>query len=346
MKKILIAVIGIAVLFTACKQGEKNEKEDKKNYRLAVKVEELKIVDFNHFIEVSGSIEALNDAFISPEMNGQIKKIYVEEGDYVQKGQKLAVLNTEVARKSIEELKTGLELAETMYKKQKKLWEDSIGSEIQFLQAKNNKETLEKKLETLNAQLEMSVITAPFSGMVEEVRQKDGEMGTPGFQIMQLVNLSKLKIISDVSEAYISKIDEGDTVHISFPSLEGYNFIKPIHRTGNVIKSGNRTFEIEIRLNNKNRKLKPNMICNIELNDYSNDSALIVPSIIIKKDLKGNFLFKTKEKEGKIIAEKVRVKTGKSYKDKTEILSGLKEGDKVIVKGYNLVSEGSELEIK
>ncbi len=154
MKKLLIGILGLVVLFSACNQEENKDKKDKKNYRQAVKVKKLKTKEFNHYIKVSGSIKAINDAFISPEMNGQIKAIYVEEGDYVKKGQKLAILNTKVTRKSIEELKTGLDLAKTMFKKQEKLWNDSIGSEVQYLQAKNNKETLEKKLETLNAQLE------------------------------------------------------------------------------------------------------------------------------------------------------------------------------------------------
>ncbi len=345
MKNIGLILIAI-ILITSCKSEIEETKKKLKNFKVPVETSILELVKFQHIMTVSGNVEAVNDAFISPEMNGQIKQIYVNEGDRVQKGQILAILNTEVTQKSIEELKTGLELATTLYEKQKDLWDQKIGSEIQFLQAKNNKEQLEKKLETLNAQLKMSTITAPFAGIVDDIMQKEGELGTPGRQIMQIVNLSKLKIKADVSEVYLPKINKGDTVIVEFPAYPDIEMKIPISRIGNVIKSGNRTFELELKLNNISEKLKPNIISILHINDYSDDSAIVVPSIIVKKDMKGEFLFIVKKIDNKTVAKKVYVKSGMSYIDKTEILEGLKPNQKIIIEGYNLVSNNSEIEIK
>ncbi|MFH2096744.1 MAG: efflux RND transporter periplasmic adaptor subunit [Bacteroidota bacterium] len=343
----LLIYAGLTLLLLSC-GGTKNEQaeEETTDFRTPVRVKVLGYEKFDHFIEVTGSVEAIYDAYISPEMNGQIKKIFVSEGDYVRAGQTLAILNTEVTQKGIEELKTGLDLATTLFEKQKELWDQGIGSEVQYLQAKNQKEALEKKLETLQAQLRMSTITAPFDGIVDNILQKEGELGTPGRQLMQVVNLSQLKINADVSEAFIPVVHKGDTVRISFPTYPDIIVHAPVNRTSNVIKSGNRTFEVELRMNNIDGKLKPNLISLLQINDYSKDSALVVPSIIVKNDMKGSFLFTTENTDSSIVAKKVYVKTGKSFGDKTEILKGLKTGDKVIVEGYTQVSNGSEIEIK
>ena len=320
----------------------------KENYLVPVRIKKMHTDTFVHLIEVNGSVEAINDAFISPEMNGQIKKIYVEEGDRVSKGQLLVSLNTSVTQKGIEELETALELANTMYKKQKELWDQKIGSEIQFLQAKNGKESLEKKLETLKAQLAMAQIKAPFNGIVDEIFQKEGEMASPGFKVVQLVDLSKLKVNADISENYLSSIKKGNLVSVTFPAYKDIEFKDvPISRTGNVVKLDNRTFTMEVKINNENNQLKPNIISIIHINDYVNDTAFVVPSIILKRDVNNKFfLFVVTKKGGEFVAKKAYVETGKSYLDQTEILSGLKKGQQVIVEGYNTVSTGTKIQIK
>ncbi len=318
----------------------------KENYLVPVRTKNIITEEFDHFIEVNGSVEAVNDAYISPEMNGQIKKIYVEEGDRVSKGQLILCLNTAVTRKGIEELQTALELANTMYMKQKELWDQKIGSEIQFLQAKNGKESLEKKLETLKAQLAMAQIKAPFDGIVDDIFLKEGEMASPGFKVVQLVDLTKLKVNADLSENYLSSIKKGDTVLVTFPAYKEIEYRVPISRTGNVVKLDNRTFTIEVKLNNRKNQLKPNIISIIHINDYVNDSACIVPSIILKRAVNNEFfLFIAEKKDGEYIAKKTYVKTGKSFRDQTEILSGLKQGQQVIIDGYNTVSTGTNIQI-
>ncbi|UCH13426.1 MAG: efflux RND transporter periplasmic adaptor subunit, partial [Bacteroidales bacterium] len=159
-------------------------------FSIPVKTKYVKYEPFKHYIEVQGNIEAVEDAFISPEMGGRIKKIHVKEGQRVKRGQLLVSLNTDVTESTIQEVKTGLELAKKLYDKQKSLWEQKIGSEMQYLEAKNTCEQAEARLKTLKAQLEMSNIRAPFNGIIDEIFQKEGELGSPGFRILQMVNLS------------------------------------------------------------------------------------------------------------------------------------------------------------
>ncbi len=321
-------------------------------FMVPVVTKEMIYEPFKHYIEVQGNIEAVEDAYISPEMGGQIKKIYVREGERVQKGQLLVALNTDVTESSIQEVKTGLELARKLYDKQKSLWEQNIGSELQYLEAKNTYEQAEARLKTLQAQLEMSNIRAPFDGLIDNIYQKEGELGAPGFRILELVNLSKLKIVAEVSETYLPSISKGKIVGVTVPTYADMKLNVPIYRTGNVINPANRTFTVEVRLDNTNNKLKPNMFALLKINDLTIDSAMIVPSNIIKKDIiktaGGNFkefLFIAAEKDNKSIAKKVYVVTGQTYNNESVIKSGLAPGQKVIVEGYNTVSTGTEVKI-
>jgi len=315
-------------------------------YKTPVSIKEVNFEPFNHFIEVSGNIEAVNAAYISPEMGGQIKEIFVKEGDRVNKGQKLAKLNSSTIDKNINELNTALEYASIIFDKQKKLWDQKIGSEIDFLTAKNTKEGLEDKLETLKAQLELLIIKAPFDGIIDDIIQKEGELAAPGAQMMQLVNLKKLYVNADVAEIYLPVIRKGDKVELSFPSFPELAKIAKIHRVGNIIHPQNRTVNIQLKVNNKNEVLKPNGLALIEINDYSTDEALIVPSIVIKQDVKGSFLYVVKNQGKSILAEKKYVQSGVFYKDQSMIINGLSVGDKVIVEGFNQISDGSEIEVK
>lgn len=321
-------------------------------FSIPVKIKNVKYEPFRHYIEVHGSIEADEDAFISPEMGGRIKKIHVKEGQRVKKGQLLVSLNTDVTESTIQEVKTGLELTKKLYDKQKSLWEQKIGSEMQYLEAKNAYEQTEARLKTLKAQIEMSNIRAPFNGIIDEIFQKEGELGAPGFRILQMVNLSKLKITADVSEAYLPSITKGKPIEVSIPTYPDMKLVVPIYRAGNVINAANRTFRVEVQLGNKNEILKPNMLAVMKINDLTIDSAIIVPSNIIKKDIlkssEGSFkefLFIAEEKDDKIVANKIYVETGETYNNESVITGGLQPEQKVIVEGYNTVSTGTEVRI-
>ena len=301
---------------------------------------------FDHFFEATGEIESVNDAYISPEINGQVVSIDVVEGQKVKKGQRLAKLNTSLIEKNMQEVKTQLDFAKIMYDKQSDLWNRNIGSERQYLEAKNGYESLKNKYETLKTQYEMAIITAPFGGVVEDIMIKKGELAGPGMMLMQLVSLDKLLIKIKLSEAYLPSIKVGNTVEINFPAYPDLQINADISRIGNVINKQNRTFIVEVELRNFDNRLKPNMLVNVTFNDYSDTDNFVVPSILIKKDLKGNYLYIVSKKDNLDIASKMYVVTGKSYKDKTELYSGLETGELIITDGYNNVSDGSVINLK
>ena len=316
------------------------------NESIPVEVMSVFYGPFNHYIEVSGTAEAVNEAFISPEVSGQIREMYVNEGDYVERGQLLAKLNTEITESNIADMETELGLATVVFEKQQRLWEKGIGSEIQYLNAKNNKESLEQKLVTLRAQMDMALIKSPVSGIVDKIYHKKGELAIPGAQLMQIVNLEELYINADVSETYLGQVNEGEKVKVEFPVYPDMKFEVPIYRKGNVINPNNRTFTVQLKLKNPDHLLKPNILSVIHINDFSADSALVIPSALIKQDITGSYLYTMQQAEGKWIARKLYVTTGKSYLDKTMVVAGLQPGQKVIVQGYNLVSDGSEVYVK
>ena len=314
--------------------------------KIPVDVMAVSYEPFNHFIQVSGTAEAVKEAYISPEVGGQIREIYVSEGDFVERGKLLAKLNTEMNESSIADMQSSLDLATVVYEKQKRLWEKGIGSEIQYLNAKNNKESLEQKMVTLRAQLDMAMLKSPVSGVVDEIYRKKGELASPGFQLMRIVNLEEIYINADVSETYLSQVNEGEIVQVEFPVYPDMKLEVPIYRKGNVINPNNRTFTVQLKLKNPDRLLKPNILSVIRINDFSADSAVVIPSVLIKQDITGSYLYTIQQSEGKWIARKVYVTTGKSYLDKTMVITGLQAGQRIIVQGYNLVSDGSEVYVK
>jgi RND family efflux transporter MFP subunit len=312
---------------------------------ISVIAEKVKAEPFNHYFIASGKVELENQAAISAETNGQVKKIYVKKGQRVKKGDILIALNTSIIENSISEVKIGLELATKVYEKQKALWEQNIGTELQYLQAKNQKESLEQKLKTLNAQLDMSIVKAPFDGIVDDIYIKEGELASPGKPIAYMLNPERIKIEADISESFLNKIHVGDKIMVTFPTFPDIKIESKITRIGNFIDPKTRTIKIQVDAKNPSGKIKPNQIALLHINDYYNPKAITVPSIILKQDTKGTFLFTVAKIEDKNVAKKVYVKTGISFNDKTEIVTGLNEGDLVIVSGYNMVSNSIPVKV-
>ena len=310
-----------------------------------VRIRQINPLVFSSYFTATGTVEALQDVFISPEVNGQISTIPVIRGDRVKKGDLLIRLNTNVTQNSIDEVRTSLELATVVFEKQEQLWEKNIGSEIQYLEAKNGKESFEARLATLQSQLDMSSIRAPFEGVIDDIMVKPGEMASPGMQLIRLVNLDEMRITARVSESFMNAIEEGDTVELGFSSYPDLSLKRPISRVGTVIDPDTRTFRVEILVRNPVQQLKPNMLSSVRIRDYSDPDALTVPSIILKEDFNGTFLFRLKESGSAQTAEKVYVETGRTVQDVTKITGGLNVGDQVIVDGYSIISDGESVRV-
>ena len=328
------------------KQLKSIETEEVTTGLVPVLVKEVTNETFAHFFQANGKVELAEEAQISPETNGQIKTIHVIKGQRVSKNDVLISLNASIIENSIEEVKLSLDLVTKIYEKQKELWDQNIGSELQYLEAKNNKEGLEKKLITLRSQLEMSTIKAPFSGIVDDIYLKEGELASPGRSIIHLVNLDKLKVIADVSENLLPKIKKGDIVNIYFSTYD-MELTAPITRISNTIDSKTRTVQVEMLLNNVNGMIKPNQMATLKIKDFETASALVVPSIVVKQDSRGDFLFVVNQNEnGTSMAGKIYVEAGLSYNDQTVINKGLSEGQKVVISGFNQIGNGTLVEIR
>ncbi|MFO7939331.1 MAG: efflux RND transporter periplasmic adaptor subunit [Bacteroidales bacterium] len=313
--------------------------------RIPVFIDTIKPSLFSHFVTINGLVEAENSAAISPEISGQVKIIHVQEGDRVKKGSLLVSLSTAVIRNNLNQVESQLALATTTFKKQKELWQEEVGSEMEYLQAKTNKESLESQRQMLLSQIEMSLIKAPYNGIVDNISVQAGEMASPGMPVLQLVNLNKMSIEGNLSEKFLHAIKVGDEVVVTFPALPAIKMQVPISRLGQIIDQDSRTFAVEVKINNPGERIKPNMLALLEVMDYQKKQALVVPSIIIKEDIKGKYLYTVSEgNEAK--AHKQYIEAGRSYNNQTVVVKGLKPGNKVIVSGYNKVNNGTSVEIK
>ena len=316
-----------------------NEKEEV----VKVKITELKNEVFEHFIEVTGNVEAEQDVNVNAEIAGVIMEVFVTEGQNVSKGQVLAKLSTEILERSIDELDVQKELADINFQRQKNLWDQNIGSEMQYLQAKNSKESLEKRIASLNSQIEMAKVKSPVSGVVEVVYQKKGDIGSPQVPFAKVINISKMKVYADVSESYLTKIKKGDKVNVFFPALNREMKV-PINQIGNSIDPNNRTFRIRINLKNTDKSIKPNLVSIIRLRDYMNEEAIVIPALYIKDDFNGSYTYIVDNSNGKNSAKKIYIKTGVTNNNVTEIAEGLTEGMQIISEGYNQIVDGTVLQ--
>lgn len=310
-----------------------------------VKTSTLKPRNFEQFIEASGIVSTDRNIVVSPETPGIIQSILISEGDEVKKGQTLAKLNTESLQQSIEEIKVNLQLATTLFERRKNLWKQNIGSEVELLQAESNMMALQKKLQGLEAQMNMAVVKAPISGVVDNLLQKQGEMAGPSIPFARIVNLEDIYITADVSEEYLNKINQGDSVDVFFPVL-GMLKKATVFRTSAVIDPDSRTFSIRANLNNNDLSLQPNLMGEMKMRISRIPNALVVPSILVKKDFNGEFIFVVSEDEkGVPRAGKRYIISGIKDNNNTVVTEGLKEGAEIITKGYAQVTDGSVLNI-
>lgn len=297
---------------------------------------------FQTFVEVQGRVDARESVEVSAESMGIIKSINVREGDRVEKGAVLAELDNAMIRQSMEEVKTQLDFARQLFEKQENLWKQKIGTEVQYLQAKNQKESLEKRLATLQSQLEMTRIKAPVSGTVDEVNLKLGQAVSPGLPLLRVVNFNNMRVVAELAEAYIAKIKQGDVVELYFKDYERTENSKVVH-VAKTINQINRTFRVEAALDTRTATYNPNMIVVLRIQDYEVDSALTVPVNVIQRSETGSYVMVAEQEKGQWMARKRYITTGKSYAARTEVADGLTAGDRLITVGYNDLNDGQQI---
>lgn len=295
--------------------------------------------EFTHFVEVTGTVLSKKNVTISSESLGRVMDIPAVEGMRVAKGQILAMVDSEAVQRSIEELENNLSLARTVFVKQERLWNQKIGTEIQYLEAKSRKEGLEKSLSSLKTQLAKATIRAPFNGTIETVRVRVGELVQPGTQLFQFVGESDLFIEADISESYIGALAKGDSVEVNFPSLNK-SIITKVAATGSIINPNNRTFKVDVLLPNL-PEVKPNMISVLKIQDYKNKESVLVPAHLILADTKGDYLFTVENG----LAKKKYVKRGYTSGDQTEIVEGLTGTEVLVDKGFREVGDNFNVNV-
>lgn len=296
---------------------------------------------FKTYIEVQGRIDTDENVSLSTEMPGTITKVNVKVGDQVQKGQVLAETDTRALQQSISDLQTNAELVNQLYEKQKALWDQKIGTEIQYLQAKTQKESMEKKLASLQEQVRMSKIISQINGTVDAVNIKVGQAVSPGMPAINVINLSNLKVKADVSESYANRVKIGNEVLVLFPDMKDSATSK-VNYAARAINLLTRTFGVEVLLDNK-KEYHPNMVAKLKINDYTSTSPKIVlPVKYIQKGTDEKFVFVVES--GKVVKKPIAV--AHEYNGMAEVTEGLTEKDLLIIQGYDLVNEGDKVNVE
>jgi len=300
---------------------------------------------FQHYIDVQGMVDARENVEIGAKNAGVVKRITVREGQSVSVGQVLAELESDIQQAQIASLNTKLELATDMFNRQKKLWDQKVGSEVQYLQAKNGKESLERELATLQETLDLTRVRSLISGTVDAVHIKIGQAVAPGTPAFRVVNYNDLKVEADISEVYASKVNSGNAVKVNFPDLKK-EITGKVQFASKVIDPLKRTFTAEVSLDGDKSAYRPNMIAVLKIVDYSNEAAIVLPINAIQTKENESFVYTTSQKDGKSIAVKTPVTLGASYDGSVEVTSGLKANDTVVTSGQFDLVDGMIINIK
>ncbi|MBD0824776.1 efflux RND transporter periplasmic adaptor subunit [Aestuariibaculum marinum] len=303
---------------------------------------------FNHTLEIQGNVTTKNLLVITPEYNGILTNVYVKEGQKVSKGQLLAKIDDGGLSQQLAQLKIQTDLAKTTFERQKRLWEQNIGSEIQFLQAKSTYESQEEAVNQLEQQVAKTKVTAPFSGTIDDVITEQGSVVAAGqSQLMRLVNLDDMYIETDIPERYIADVTKGKNVVVDFPIL-GTTVETKIRQAGDYINPNNRTFKVEIGIPNKDKSIKPNLTARLKINDYTNENALLIPQSIISENANGEqyvYVISNKSDKNIGVANRVIITTGKTQGDVIEVLSGIENGTEIVQEGARSVKDGQSVQI-
>jgi RND family efflux transporter MFP subunit len=303
---------------------------------------------FAHYIKIQGMVESDNNILIPAQSSGVVKKIHVKEGQWVKNGQLLAELDGAILENTLAEINVNLNLAQTVFDRQKRLWEKNIGSEVQYLQAKTNLEALKKRKAVVEEQYRLTKVISPINGTVDEIFLKEGEAIAAGFGAIRVVEISKLKIKAELSEDYTGKIKPGDPVEVSIP-VTSTNFSTSIRSVSRVIDPKNRTFPLEISIPRGIKDIKPNMLAVLTINDYKNPEALSIPVNSIQKSNGESFIFVAKqitdENSNKWVVKRRTIEATTPYGEYTEVVSGLNTGEFVVIQGFQDLADGQEVKV-
>lgn len=304
-----------------------------------VAVFEVEETNFKNYLEIQGKIDAEENVQVNPQAQGVVTAVYASIGQAVSKGQVLAQIDDNVLNQNIAELQTQIDLATNLFNRQKNLWDQKIGTEVQYINAKTQKEATQRRMATLRSQISLYKIKSPINGTIDAMDLKVGQAVAPGMSGIRVINASNLKAKALVAETYAGRVNQGDEVKIIFPDVQDSLNTK-INFASKTIDPASRSFEIQIKLP-ANKKYRPNMLAVLKIVDYQNTKALVIPVAAIQKSENGDFIFIAENG----IAKKIIVKTGKTYAGKVEILSGIKAGNKVITIGAQDLSEGDSVKI-
>jgi len=311
---------------------------------VAVKVTPTVECIFNHYIDVQGTVDADQNIGVSPQMPGIVTAVHVKEGDRVRKGQLMVELDAQVVKQQLQEVNTQLALAASIFEKQSALWDKKIGSEVQYLQAKNNKEALEQRVNTIREQMKLANIVSPINGTVESMPLRVGMMASPGLptSTVRVINMSVAKITADVAETYATRIKDGNEALVSFPDL-GKDIETKLNFTSHYIDPTNRTFKVECRVSSKDAELRANMVAYIKIKDYSNEKAFCLPINYVQSNQSGKFVYVAKQNGNDWIAERRNIQTGMDYNGNIEVLEGISAGENIITSGFQSLNGGEKV---
>ena len=303
---------------------------------------------FNHYLELQGSVSTKNNLVIFPEYSGILTRVYVKVGQKVKKGQTLAKIDDGGMSQQLAQAEIQTNLAKTTFERQERLWNQKIGSEIQYLQAKSNYEAQVQAVNQIKQQIGKTIVRAPFSGTIDDVITEQGSVvGAGQSQLIRIVNLDDMYIETDVPERYITNVTENKNVEVEFPIL-GKTMNAKVRQAGDFINPANRTFKVEIAVPYKDRSIKPNLTAKLKINDYTNETALLIPRRIISEKAEGEqyiYLVRNKNNSNEGIAERVIIETGKTQGDVIEVLKGIENGAEIIQEGARSVKNGQTVKV-
>ncbi|MFN3916933.1 MAG: efflux RND transporter periplasmic adaptor subunit [Flavobacteriales bacterium] len=299
---------------------------------------------FEHYFEVQGSLKSDKNIILTAEMSGIILDIRVKEGQLVQQGETIATIDAAILESNMKELEERIELAKYIFEKQESLYKQGVGTEPEYKQAKSNYEALKKNMESLKTQKGKSYVKAPFTGYVDEVFPTEGEMAGPASPVIRLVNNKEMKVVAQVSEAYIASLNSKNKVNLIFPAIGDTISDIVIKRIGMYVNPTNRTVNVEIPIQKSKETYLPNLIASVHVRDYYDSTAVVLPSNVILEDSKGStFVFVLNDQNE---AAKTEIVVGKSYNGFTEILSGLSSGARVVADGARKLTDGKKVEVR